>query len=195
MHPDVVRCSGSLEGKCFPCLIIELSQLKWKMCDISWDSTQKNEITAAAVCYLSALDWQHVMVRETGYCKAGPKNEMETRWDLKMSWRQMAVSCWISPWNRISAGSRCSPPFKKDCYISFNCVVLFDANVSLYFCDWMLWFSNQNPTPDIVVVWRTVILSAHRDWIIEVWPLALCVFSNIKHIRSGRIALILSQVL
>lgn len=24
-------------------------------------------------------------------------------------------------------------PLKKDCYVSFNCVVLFDANVSLYF--------------------------------------------------------------
>lgn len=30
-------------------------------------------------------------------------------------------------------GSRCFTPLKKDHYVSFNCVVVFDANVSLYF--------------------------------------------------------------
>lgn len=83
---------------------------------------------------LLPLDWQHVTERETGYIKAGPKDEMENICAFKIIRRQMVVSCPVDfQLGTSHEEADVLPDLKKDCYVSLNCVVLFDANVSLYF--------------------------------------------------------------
>lgn len=72
--------------------------------------------------------------------------------------------------------------YKKVHYFSYNCVVLFDANVSLYFVIGCSGFQTRTQPRYSSSRLETVILYAHIDWVIEVWPLAVYDFGSFQHI-------------
>lgn len=81
----------------------------------------------------------------------------------------------------MSCSPECRCFTKKVHYFSYNCVVLFDANVSLYFVIGCSGFQTRTQ-PRYSRRFETVILYAHIDWVIEVWPLAVYDLGRFQHI-------------